>query len=184
MTSGPVADEPHRRIGRGGEIGDVRKVLAEMRAAAVAAEVGGGADGAADQRQVLEIEPVHPGEIVAAAAVGDAAVGDVTRQRIERRLAARQALGGAQDADVVPHDVVEPFAHFRQIAGFAAERREGALVGRLDRGLVRIRQSAGRADVRAPMTSPATPPNTVELATPLPPRRLAPCTPPVSSPAA
>ena len=36
----------------------------------------------------------------------------------------------------------------------------------------------------AAIASPAIPPNTVELATPLPPRRLAPCTPPVSSPAA
>src|SRR5258708_1077511 len=34
------------------------------------------------------------------------------------------------------------------------------------------------------MLSPARPPNTVELATPLPPSRLAPWTPPVSSPAA
>ena len=34
------------------------------------------------------------------------------------------------------------------------------------------------------IASPAMPPNTVELATPLPPRRFAPCTPPVSSPAA
>ena len=34
------------------------------------------------------------------------------------------------------------------------------------------------------MLSPAMPPNTVEFATPLPPRRFAPCTPPVSSPAA
>ena len=34
------------------------------------------------------------------------------------------------------------------------------------------------------MVSPAMAPKTVALATPLPPRRLAPCTPPVSSPAA
>ena len=38
--------------------------------------------------------------------------------------------------------------------------------------------------VHAAIASPAIAPNTVELATPLPPRRLAPCTPPVSSPAA
>ena len=34
------------------------------------------------------------------------------------------------------------------------------------------------------MASPAMPPKTVEFATPLPPSRFAPCTPPVSSPAA
>ncbi len=37
---------------------------------------------------------------------------------------------------------------------------------------------------QAAMLSPAIAPNTVELATPLPPSRFAPCTPPVSSPAA
>ena len=45
------------------------------------------------------------------------------------------------------------------------------------------RKPALRA-THAAMLSPAMPPNTVELATPLPPSRLAPCTPPVSSPAA
>ena len=45
-------------------------------------------------------------------------------------------------------------------------------------------RDAGLRAIHFGIVSPAMPPNTVELATPLPPRRLAPCTPPVSSPAA
>src|SRR2546430_8617603 len=41
-----------------------------------------------------------------------------------------------------------------------------------------------RPATKSAITPPAIPPNTVDSATPLPPRRLAPCTPPVSSPAA
>src|SRR2546429_3913621 len=41
----------------------------------------------------------------------------------------------------------------------------------------------GLAAIQRGITSPAMPPNTVELATPLPPRRLAPCMPLASSPA-
>ena len=49
--------------------------------------------------------------------------------------------------------------------------------------LVRFGRRPYYAGAKAAMLSPAMPPKTVELATPLPPRRLAPCTPPASSPA-
>src|SRR5262245_5336000 len=44
-------------------------------------------------------------------------------------------------------------------------------------------RSPGLRASHAAIVSPEMPPNTVELATPLPPRRLAPCAPPASSPA-
>src|SRR5439155_21437013 len=45
-------------------------------------------------------------------------------------------------------------------------------------------RGSGRPGAASAITSPAIPPNTVDSATPLPPRRFAPWTPPVSSPAA
>ena len=61
------------------------------------------------------------------------------------------------------------------LPALAPERRDDQLFWDYDSGPRRT---------CAPIASPASPPNTVELATPLPPSRLAPCTPPVSSPAA
>ena len=46
---------------------------AEMRAAAVGARFGRGRNRPADENQILEIEPVHPGEIVAAVGARHAA---------------------------------------------------------------------------------------------------------------
>ena len=108
-----------------------------MRAAAVGARLRG-ADRAADQHQVFQVEPVHPGQVVALLGIGHAHGGNRGGEVVQLVTGAGKALRGAQDADVVPHHLIEPPPHAFEIAAAPAERRIGALMRRLDRGLVGI----------------------------------------------
>src|ERR1041384_1839318 len=71
-------------------------------------------------------------------------------------------------------------AAMRPARGLASDRRGGASARACARG---AGASKPRLRIQPAITSPATAPNTVELATPFPPSRFAPCTPPASSPA-
>ena len=68
----PIVSEADAGVTRTGEIGCLREVLAEMGAAAVAPEVGVGGDGAADQGEIFQIEPVHPAGVVVLGLAPDA----------------------------------------------------------------------------------------------------------------
>src|SRR3954453_18559904 len=59
-------------VARVSKLRGVREVLAVVRAATVGAGLRGGADRPADQHQIFQIEPVHPGQVVALLGVGDA----------------------------------------------------------------------------------------------------------------
>ena len=96
--------------------------------------------------------------------------------------AAASRPASRHDANIVPHDVEQPFAQLIEIAALAGEGMVRAPIS--DRNTASSGgRSAGLRAIQLAMMSPAIPPNTVELATPLPPSRLAPCTPPASSPA-
>ena len=107
-----------------------RSVLARLRRCA---------DRARDEDQTFEVETIHPGEIVATIAIGNAHVREVGLQRRKTFRAARQPFGGAQDSDVVPHHVVKPPPHPIEVTGRLAERRHRARQRRLDRRAFRFR---------------------------------------------
>src|SRR5580700_10788089 len=121
-----IAAQPHHRIGRCREVGGLREVLAEMRAAAVFAGERGGDDRPADEDLVLEIEPVHPGEVVGALRAASPHALDVPREALEARLRAPEALAVAQYAGIVPHQRKQRPAHAFEIALGAAEGCESA----------------------------------------------------------
>ena len=163
-----------------------REVFAKVRAARVGARLG------RRRRSPRSRRSGSPGS--ASRARSDCSEGRRPRRRFASRRALKLAQARvarargprvAQDADVVPHDGVE------RLRGSPRGRRR-PLRERPPRARLRLpraRRSRARATrLRAQSTraiaSPAIAPNTVEFATPLPPRRLAPCTPPVSSPAA
>ena len=162
-------------------------VLAEMRAARIGARFGRRADRSAHGDQALEVHPVVPGQIVAKVRARDADRARARRSQLAR-ASRRRARGPARRAGCRRPPTctrVERLADRLEVARGLADR-EARARARAASSAPRIglapRAVAARS-TRA-IASPAMPPNTVEFATPLPPRRLAPCTPPVSSPAA
>ena len=161
----------------------MRKVLAEMRAARFVARQRRRADRFAHGDEALEVQPVVPGQIVAKVGARDAGFVQIGTQLAQPALRAPQSLRVAQDADVVPHHLVERLADRLDVARGLRGRLARARLGLVECAAGGLAPSPSHT-VQSAIASPAIAPNTVELATPLPPRRFAPCTPPVSSPAA
>ena len=133
----------------------LRKILAEMRAAAVVAFECRSADRAADCDEIFEVEPIHPGQVKAAIPVGDAAGGDRACEPIEPRCGVLQLRAAAQNADLIPHQFQQFFAHRKNIARRAADRPVGAIQRRIDRSRITVRQRPGlvRHGSRHPVAS-------------------------------
>ena len=89
----------------------------------------------------------------------------------------------AHDADVVPHRIEQPFPQLVQVARACVNGCSARDISAVQHILVRLPHGPDWRAIQRGITSPAMPPKTVELATPLPPSRLAPCMPLASSPA-
>ena len=119
-----------------------------------------------------------PGQVEHAGLVGQSRRHERGLDIVERGERAIEPRALAHDTDVVPGVVLpEPLSQAVQVAGLLPE---GVLRARhfgLQHGLVGCAMPP-LTSIQRGMLSPAMPPNTVELATPLPPRRLAPCSAP------
>jgi hypothetical protein len=98
------------------QVAGVGEVLAEVRAARVLARQRRHRDDAADGDQVLQVDPVVPAHVEGAVGVGHAGARQLRVQLVEPLQAALQRAGRAQDADVVPHAVVQRLAHRLEVA--------------------------------------------------------------------
>src|SRR3546814_5636224 len=93
-----------------------------------------------------EIHPVVPGEIERHVLFGDAGLVGLGLHLLQRLLRPLQHVRRADDADLVPHDVVEPRADDVDVARLALERRQRPVDGGLDHALVRPDEVAVRFD--------------------------------------
>ena len=170
------------RVAAGVQIARFREVLAEVRAAAVLARQRRHGDDPGDIDQAFQVEPVVPGQVIAAVAIGHADAAQRGTVGLHGVQAALHRGALAQHAGVVPHGPRQLVAQFMDAAG---RLRKGYSARSMPRAMRADPDRASAfAATCAAIESPAMPPNTVEFATPLPPSRLAPCTPPQSSPAA
>src|SRR4029079_12403950 len=125
-----------------------------------------------------KVEPVMPGEIVTKVAARDAGGVEPGAQSGERAPRALEPRGVAQDADVVPHHIVQRLAHRLDIARGTPDRMAharpplrpaGPPTGWPPRACAPSSapaagsRQAPEASVHAAIESPAMPPNTVEL---------------------
>src|SRR5262245_36086757 len=129
-------------IARVGEVARVGKVRAEVRPARVLARRGGEAYRFRDEDEVLEVEPVVPGQVEGQPAFGHAGRVEPRLQLVECARRACEARRIAHDADIVPHHVVEPLAYRLQITRRPAERRARGGKPALDGPFVRLVQGA------------------------------------------
>ena len=184
VMSMPAGRLPRDREPRRRQIARLRKIGAEVRAARILALPRRERNHPADLGERAQIEPVVPGQIESAVAHrrrrSQAAP---PRSRRARRWPRSRPAAVAHDADLVPHE---------RRAAARADRSGRRLCARTDAARARSPRRArprrasrwpGLAAIQRGISSPAMPPNTVELATPLPPSRLAPCMPLASSPA-
>src|SRR5258708_36754037 len=88
-----------------------------MRAPRIGARFGRRTDRFAHGDEAIQVEPVMPGQIVAKVFAGDAGFAKPRAQFLEAPGRARQAFPVANDADVVPHEVVERLANRLEAAG-------------------------------------------------------------------
>src|SRR6185503_3251977 len=79
-----------------------------------------------------------PGQVEGQGGPVDARRVESRVELLERPLGALQARRIADDADVVPHDVVEPFAYLLDIAGLPAQRSGRGSDRLLDRRRIRL----------------------------------------------
>src|SRR4030095_8266377 len=125
-------------VSRSIEGGGMWMVSAEMCAAAVEARFCRGRNGPADENQILEMEPIYPGEVVAAVGASDTTCRDLARKILKNPMAARETLCASNDADIVPHHVGEFLAQRIEIARRLAEDAERAFARRFERIGIRI----------------------------------------------
>src|SRR5690242_2870724 len=93
------------------EVAGLRIVAAEMRAARIDARDRRRDDGAAHQDQVLEIEPVVPGQIESEVRAVDADAIELRFQRAKPFARTRETARIADDAGVLPHQLVQRLAY-------------------------------------------------------------------------
>ncbi len=140
----PPLPDPRERRGRG--IGAAREVLAVVRPARILAGERGVRDRLAHGDQAVEVEPVVPGEVERARRVREPGARETRVQLVERAERAAQPGAVAQDADVVPHQVVERLADRVEVARRPAERREGRAARAFDRFRIGLGEAARRGE--------------------------------------
>ena len=125
-----------------GVIAGIGEVLAEMGAAGFGAGQRRRRDGLADGDQALEVEPVLPAEIEHRRLAAKAGAGEGIAEFVERRDRAPQTASIADDADVLPHQIVKPLAQGIDVAGGFRERQAGAADRFIDRRAIGVAKAA------------------------------------------
>ena len=125
-----------------GVIAGFGEVLAEMGAAGFGAGQRRRRDRLADRDQAVEVEPVLPRQIERRRLAAKARAGERAAEFVERRDRALQTASIADDADVLPHQIVKPLAQVIEVAGGSRKRPAGAGNRFIDRHPIGIAKAA------------------------------------------